>query len=68
MAMDAGDETVGAGTMAKAIYDELTSQLGTPSDSETDDNYKKIAAAIAVGVVNHITGNAETDTDGEGIL
>ncbi len=61
MSMDAGDETVGAGTMAKAIYDALASVFGAAPDADQDDNRKKAAAAIAQGVVSHIAANAEVD-------
>jgi len=58
MAMDAGDNTVGAGTMAKAIYDEMISELGTPS-GDVQTTWKKIAASIANGVVDHLAANAD---------
>lgn len=57
MSMNAGDETVQAGTMARAIYDALE-QLVDPSLSG-EAARKRVAAAIAQGVVQHIREHAE---------
>ncbi len=70
MSMNAGDETVAPGTMARAIYDALTGAFGAAPDAEQDANRKRAAAAIAQGVVSHLAANAEasitiTTADGE---
>lgn len=68
MSMDAGDNTVQVGTMAKAIYDELTSEFGAAGSTDLDEQRKKMAAAIAAAVVNHIKDNADvtiTTSDGK---
>jgi hypothetical protein len=59
MAMNAGTDSVGANTMAKSIYDSLTSALGAAASSDEDTNRKKIAAAIAQGVVAHLAAHAD---------
>jgi hypothetical protein len=49
----AGDYTIVAGTLAKAIYDELTASFGTPAAENLvsfTDSKKKAAAAIAAAV------------------
>lgn len=57
MSMNAGDATVQAGTMARAIYDELEA-LVDPSLSG-EEARKRVAAAIARGVIAHLRANAE---------
>ena len=59
MSMNAGDENVAAGTMARAIYDALEGAFGVAPDAEQDGNRKKAAAAIAQGVVAHLANYAE---------
>ena len=67
MSMTAGNESVAPGTMARAIYDELNSAFGAETDP-LDTDRKKVAAAIAIGVVGHIVAQADvtvgTDDDG----
>ncbi|HST54078.1 MAG TPA: hypothetical protein VLJ61_18875 [Pyrinomonadaceae bacterium] len=65
MALQAGDQTATNG-MTKAIFDQLDAALGPavaslPSaDRETvRDGWRKLAAAIAGGVVGHIVANME---------
>ena len=65
MALQVGDQTASAG-MTKAIYDQLDALLGPgiASLSEAEkapirDGWRKLAFAIAGGVVNHITANME---------
>jgi len=57
--MTAGDNTVAPGTLAKAIYDQLNSEFGSPPSSEMDGQRKKMAAAVATAVVSHIQDNAD---------
>lgn len=61
MALDAGDNSVEADTMAKAIFDAMKSELDgfTPDPEDTDATYARIAAAIASGVVSHIVAEAD---------
>lgn len=66
MSMNAGDETVQAGTMARAIYDALE-QLVDPSLSG-EAARKRVAAAIAQGVVQHIREHAEAVVPSGGII
>lgn len=65
MALQVGDQAATAG-MAKAIFDKLDEALGPniesmePAARETvRDGWRKLAFAIAGGVVNHITANME---------
>lgn len=66
MALNAGDENVAAGTLAKAIYDNIlaASDVGA-YDSEADPAevaetaQKAFAAAIAQAIVSHFIANAE---------
>ena len=65
MALQAGDQTAAAG-MAKAIFDQLDALLspGLASLSEAEkepvrDGWRKLAFAIAGGVVAHIVANME---------
>lgn len=65
MALAAGDQTAAAG-MSKAIFDKLDEALGPGIESldaaakETvRDGWRKLAAAIAGGVVEHIAANME---------
>ena len=60
MAMVAGDKTVAAGTMAKAIFDALI-PLGVISDPPltTDELYKDVSAALAQAIVGYIKANAD---------
>ena len=60
MSMSAGDREVAAGTMARAIYDAVIDELGTGDTSDADrEQYRRLSAAIALGVVSHITAEAE---------
>lgn len=60
MALDAGDSTCALGTMARSIYDQLRSVWGEyDADTNEDDSQRDLAAAIAEGVVSHITANAD---------
>lgn len=64
MAMNAGDENVALGTMARAIYDELVAT--NASETDRDVILREFSAAIAQGVVAHIQANAEANlTTGE---
>ncbi len=65
MALQVGDQTATTG-MTKAIFDKLDEALGPgiaslpAADKETVRNgWRKLAFAIAGGVVNHITANME---------
>lgn len=65
MALQAGDQTATSG-MTKAIFDQLDAALGPgiasfpPADRETvRDGWRKLASAIAGGVVGHIVANIE---------
>jgi hypothetical protein len=65
MALQAGDKTATAG-MSKAIFDQLDEVLGpgiaslAPADREAvRDGWRKLASAIAGGVVGHIVANME---------
>ncbi len=52
---------MGAGTMAKAIFDAMKTELDgfEPDPDDSDATYARIAAAIANGVVDHIAANAD---------
>jgi 20S proteasome alpha/beta subunit len=65
MSMTAGDETVQAGTMAKAIYDKLD-ELIDPNVSG-DDARKLVAAALAQAIVEYMTANADVEIPADGI-
>lgn len=65
MALQAGDQAATIG-MTKAIFDQLDAALGPgiaslpPADREkVRDGWRKLAAAIAGGVVAHIVANME---------
>ncbi|HET7461551.1 MAG TPA: hypothetical protein VFJ82_09880 [Longimicrobium sp.] len=65
MALAIGDEQASTG-MSKAIYDQLEDSLGaglaalSPADQEpVRDGWRKLAFAIATGVVNHLLSNLE---------
>lgn len=65
MALQAGDQTATTG-MTKAIFDQLDTALGPgiaslpPADRETvRDGWRRLASAIAGGVVGHIVANME---------
>jgi hypothetical protein len=62
MAMQIGDAGATAG-MAKAIFDEIENQLSggmSPGDlANVRPSWKKLAFAIATGVINHIKSNME---------
>lgn len=65
MALQAGDQTATAG-MTKAIFDKLDETLGpgieslSPADKEkVREGWRKLAFAIAGGVVAHIAANME---------
>jgi hypothetical protein len=65
MALEIGDITASSG-MSKAIYDQLDTLLSPPLEgmAEEDmekvrDSWKKIAFAIATGVIEHIKSNME---------
>jgi hypothetical protein len=60
MSMSPGTRTVGSGTMARAIYDEIEAELDD-FDPDPDDPgvlWARLAAAIANGVIAHMTANA----------
>ena len=62
MALTIGDSSASDG-MTKAIYDKLNEVL-SPAVPASDlahaqDGWKKLAFAIATGVVNHIVSNGE---------
>jgi hypothetical protein len=61
MAMSPGTNTVSAGTMARAIYDEIASELDgyTPDPEAPDELWARLAAAIANGVIAHMIANAD---------
>jgi hypothetical protein len=68
MALNAGDETVAAGTLAKAIYDNILAASDAGEfDEEADPAetaeaaQKRFAAAIAQAIVTHFTNNAEIE-------
>jgi hypothetical protein len=65
MALQAGDKAATAG-MSKAIFDQLDEVLGPgiaslpPDDREkVRDGWRKLAFAVAVGVVSHIVADME---------
>lgn len=65
MALDAGNQAATAG-MTKAIFDALDAALGpgiaslAPADKEkVREGWRKLAFAIAGGVVSHIVANME---------
>ena len=65
MALETGDITATSG-MAQAIYDQIElnidPDLGEMSDEEKEpirEGWRKLAHAIAVGVVDHIQSNLE---------
>lgn len=59
MAMSAGDDTAAAGTMAGAIFTALESHLGASTTPAFEAQRKKLAAAIASGVVSHLAAHAD---------
>lgn len=61
MPMNAGDATVQPNTMARAIYDALLAMDSEATDR--DQILRELAAAAAQGVVAHITGFAQANTD-----
>ncbi|MFW6031042.1 MAG: hypothetical protein ACOC9T_00505 [Myxococcota bacterium] len=62
MSMDAGDENVEEDTMAKSIYDRLVEQFEEEGeDPSFDESRRKTAAAIAQGIVDHLTEHAEVE-------
>ncbi len=54
--MDAGNSTVPEGSMAKAIYDQLSSELDAKNElgEEVHKKWKGLSYAIAYGVVEHL--------------
>ncbi len=65
MALDTGNMTANSG-MSKAIYDQINSILSpTLGDMANDDmeeirdSWKKLAYAVAKGVIDHIASNME---------
>jgi|SRR5215468_3135082 len=62
MALDIGNQQASSG-MAKAIFDEINNQLSggmSPGDlANVQPSWKKLAFAIATGVINHIKSNME---------
>lgn len=65
MGISAGDNTA-AGGMAKAIFDKLDAELGAglaslspEAQTEVRNGWRKLAFAIAFGVVEHIKANME---------
>lgn len=67
--MTPGTRTVTAGTMARAIYDEIESELDgfQPDPDDPGVLWARLAAAIANGVIAHMTANADiTVTIGTG--
>lgn len=65
MALAIGDEQASTG-MSKAIYDQLEASLGSglsslpPADqAPVKDGWRKLAFAIATGVVNHLLDELE---------
>jgi hypothetical protein len=65
MALIMGDQTADTG-MSKAIYDQLQSvlepalgELSEEARSPLREGWKKLAYAIAKGVINHIKENME---------
>ena len=65
MPLFSGDQTAQTG-MSKAIYDQLQAELepalGEVSEevrSQLRESWKKLAYAIAKGVIEHITANME---------
>ena len=65
MALVIGDVNASTG-MSKAIFDELKNQLSggiAPADLQNvEPSWKKLAFAIATGVVNHLKSNMEIQT------
>lgn len=59
MAMTAGDDTVPAGSMARAIYDEVEAEFGASPSPELDAQRKQFCAAVARAVVGYIQTNAD---------
>ena len=65
MALEIGDEQASTG-MSKAIYDQLEASMGpglaglAPDAQEpVKDGWRKLAFAIATGVVSHLLDNLE---------
>jgi len=62
MPLDIGNQQASSG-MAKAIFDEIESQLSvgmSPDDlADVRPSWQKLAFAIATGVINHIKSNME---------
>jgi hypothetical protein len=65
MALEAGDKAATAG-MSKTIFDQLDEVLGPgiaslpPADKEAvRDGWRKLAFAVAGGVVGHVVNNME---------
>ena len=69
MALQIGDSSASDG-MTKGIYDKLNEVLSPsvpPADlGKAQDGWKKLAFAIATGVVGHILSNAEISGLGVG--
>lgn len=61
MSMSPGTRTVTAGTMARAIYDEIEAELDgfEPDPDDPGTLWARLAAAIANGVITHMTANAD---------
>jgi hypothetical protein len=65
MALNIGDQAASSG-MTKAIYDQLQAVLesdleglGEEEKAPIRQNWKKMAFAVATGVINHILSNME---------
>ncbi|HET7872214.1 MAG TPA: hypothetical protein VFL42_06860 [Terriglobales bacterium] len=67
MALDAGDSNASSG-MSQTIYDAMNTAMkdGIPPDQLPDvqKGWKKLAASIAQGVVNHLKANLEVTVSG----
>ena len=61
MSLTAGDRNVGAGTMARAIYDEIEAELDgfEPDSDDPGVLWARLSAAIARGVVEYLVENTD---------
>jgi hypothetical protein len=55
--LEAGNNLIPDGSLARAIYDNLVTEMGDPEGSA--DVYRRLASAVAQAVVSHFQSRAE---------